>query len=204
MEQHQSQSSEVPKDKGYDDNGEGKERNVGGEEAEIPQICSVCHNEPPTNPIKLNCGHIFCFLCVKSVFETTGICALCRAAINVDFDRQEHHVLGTIQVPSSRSGYFWFYEGYRGWWLYDPDTNRDIELAHEQNEPRIEKLIAGHVYVIDLQAMKQFRKHGDENRSRKICRATLGLENIIGMGGLRGREFERMLDMMRFGGNIRE
>ncbi len=39
--------------------------------------CSVCL-QPFINPVKLPCGHSFCFLCVKGVANVSHNCALCR------------------------------------------------------------------------------------------------------------------------------
>ena len=100
-------------------------------------------------------------------------------------------------MPLSSSGHYWFYEGFCGWWLYDADTNYDLEKASEQNEAQVEKLLAGHVYVLNLIEMTQYRKY-DESRKRKICRATLELNNILGIAGLRSRNIDDYLEMMKF------
>lgn len=148
------------------------------------------------NAIRLNCGHIFCYLCIKGVAETTGVCALCRAEIDIEFNYRSHEILGAARLPSSRDGYYWFYEGYQGWWLYDADTTREIEQAYQRGDAYIEKLVAGSVYTIDLQNMIQQRKDG-EGRKRKICREKLSLNNILGLSGLRGEDFQAILGMMR-------
>jgi len=162
----------------------------------VSTTCSICYNQPPINAIKLDCGHIFCYLCIKSASETTGTCALCRVEIGVEFNFQEHPIVGVAQVPYSANGHYWFYEGYKGWWLYDAETNREIEEAYQRQQQEIEKFIAGYIYVIDIRNLIQRRKGGD-GRSRKICRATLDLENINGMAGLRGHDFEELLGIMR-------
>lgn len=166
---------------------------------ELPRLpmCSICHSDPPVNGVQLRCGHIFCFLCIKSASETTGVCAMCRAEIGNEFNFQEHQILGTIKLPSSSDGYYWFYEGFRGWWLYDADTNRELEQAYRQGRTTIEKFIAGGTYIIDLIHMAQKRRDDDHGRARKICRATLNLENILGMAGLKGQDFREALDMMK-------
>lgn len=169
-------------------------------EPELPTKCSICHNEPPINAVQLDCNHIFCFLCIKSASEITGLCPLCRAEIGIEFNFQEHEILGTARVPTSSDGYYWFYEGFKGWWLYDAETNQKIEEAHSEYKTggptTVERFIAGFIYTIDFQSMNQKRKEGD-GRERKICRATLELENILGMAGLKGKDIEELLDMMR-------
>lgn len=157
-------------------------------------ICSVCWCEPPVNAVRLECNHIFCFLCIKSVALATGRCALCRSEINADFEHGHLDVEGEAKLPSpSDDGYFWFYEGKTGWWLYDAETNRELEQAYENEDKLIEKLIAGQVYVISLRKLKQYQK-SDRSRTRKICRDTLELENILGIAGLRDR---KLLEQLR-------
>lgn len=163
----------------------------------LPLMCSICHSEPPINAVQINCGHIFCFLCIKSVSETTGCCALCRTEIGVEFNFKDHQILGLAQVPFPDSqNKFWFYEGFRGWWLYDAETNREISEACSNNQTHIERFISGSMYVIDIENMNQYRKDG-EGRTRKICHATLELNNILGMAGLKGQDFDEILEMMR-------
>lgn len=162
-------------------------------EQESPDKCAICWTDPPTNAIRLDCGHIFCFLCIKSVAIATKRCALCRAEIEKDFDFGEFDLVGKAKLPAgSEDGYFWFYEGRTGWWLYDADTSRDIEEAYKNGKKRIDKLISGHVYVINLHSLRQYQK-SDQSRSRFICRETLDLENILGVAGIRNKTIlERM------------
>lgn len=162
---------------------------------EEPLICAVCRNEPPVNGVGLDCRHIFCYLCLKGVAETSGCCPLCRREIPMDFDFKEHTLLGIARIPFSSTGYYWFYEGFRGWWLFDPDSNSAIEEAHTSGQKTLERLIAGHYYVIDLEKMEQHRRDG--GRNRKICRETLELDNILGLAGIRGADFQEILSMMR-------
>ena len=168
---------------------------------EVPAsaMCSICHDRLVNGVPVPNCGHVFCWLCIKSACETTGVCPLCRKEIGYEFNFQEHRILGTVKLPAaSRDGFYWFYEGYQGWWLYDSDTNHDIESAYQRGESVIERYIAGSVYTIDLENMTQQRKDEPEGRQRKVCRATLNMENILGMAGLKGKDFTDALEMMRF------
>lgn len=160
-------------------------------------MCGICHTDPPVNGIKLTCGHIFCYLCIKSASEITGSCAICRSEIPHEFNFQEHDILGAIKAPTSRDGHYWFYEGYRGWWLYDAETNNELEEAFRRGSTRVVKFIAGGPYVIDLRRMVQVRQDDEQGRARRIRRATLDLDNILGMAGLKGRDFGDTLQMLR-------
>lgn len=163
---------------------------------EEPNICAICRNEPPINGVSLDCYHVFCYLCIKGVAETTGCCPLCRREIALDFDYQDHCIVGVARIPRSHQGYYWFYEGFRGWWLFDAETNNAIEDAYNQGTTHLERFIAGHIYQIDLESMVQKRRDGD-GRTRKIRRDKLDLDNILGMGGIRGKDFEEYLEMMK-------
>ena len=44
------------------------------------------------------------------------------------------------------------------WWLYDADTNRILEVAHQAGQRSVEIFIAGVYYDVDLVNMRQGRK----------------------------------------------
>jgi hypothetical protein len=126
----------------------------------------TCYSNPPVNGIRLTCGHIFCYLCIKSASETTSHCAVCRREIGHEFNFQGHEILGPIRAPTSDDGHYWFYEGFRGWWLYDAETNIELEASFRRWERIVEKFIAGGPYVIDLERMVQVRIDDEHGRER--------------------------------------
>lgn len=161
-----------------------------------PPMCSICYTEPPINAIQLDCSHVFCYICIKGASERTRACPLCRAEIGIEFNYQEHPIIGTVCLPTPNDGFYWFYEGFRGWWLYDAVTNRILEDAYQRDEALVDCFIAGYNYEIDLRSLTQRRKDG-EGRVRKIIRATLNQGNIIGMSGIKGRDFDELFEMMK-------
>lgn len=167
-----------------------------------PQTCGICL-APPRNAIELPCSHTFCFLCVKGTLETTGKCALCRWEIPLSFNFIEHDILGNVHLPKSSDGNYWFYKGYQGWWLYDGDTTTELENAWNRGDETFKKVIAGSTYIIDFRDMTQRREDGDGN-GRQVCRAPLDFDTILGLAGIRGHDFEGMLEMMRFQDNFRQ
>ena len=46
--------------------------------------CSICL-QAWSQPCKLPCGHIFCFLCIKGSLLDRSECALCRTSVKADF-----------------------------------------------------------------------------------------------------------------------
>jgi len=75
----------------------------------------------------------------------------------------------------------WYYEGVGGWWEYDERTSIEIEKyqSHfedsDNNVPALfELLIAGFIYIIDLENKVQYRR-GYPARRRRIKRDIAGI-----------------------------
>nr|XP_027203835.1 E3 ubiquitin-protein ligase rnf146-like [Dermatophagoides pteronyssinus] len=152
--------------------------------------CPVCRNKP-SHPIKLPCNHIFCFLCAKGSILHNQKCPLCRQHISLSF-LNNPQLVQTESISENThldNDYHWFYEGHNGWWLYDEQTSKEIENAFQQKELFIEVLIAGYIYIIDLEQMVQYRK-GMPNKLRKIQRAKTDT-NVKGIAGLRTHPHSR-------------
>lgn len=149
--------------------------------------CPVCYQKF-SYPVKLPCGHVFCYLCVKGFSASRAVrrCALCRSDIPVEYVRKPTLVadVRVEQSPLLDDGCWWFYEGKsRGWWKYDERTARDIERAFQAKEKSVEVQIVGHIYVVDFELMAQYRK-SERGRTRKIKRDKLNLAETKGVAGL--------------------
>lgn len=87
-------------------------------------------------------------------------------------------------VPEVNNDFFWFYEGFNGWWLYDKETSSQIEQHYQNSQLIFELLIAGAIYTIDLERMIQFRKDFP-NKIRKLKRDRLQLDQSTkGIAGI--------------------
>lgn len=94
-------------------------------------------------------------------------------------------------------GFQWFYEGRNGWWQYDERTSNELEDRLKRDIKAFEILIAGFLYVIDLEQMVQIRRN-DPTRRRRIKRdlATIAKKGVAGLklaaveneGDVSGRE----------------
>ena len=152
-----------------------------------PDMCPICL-DPPVHPVKLACKHVFCFLCAKGLVESDGNaqCSLCRKKIKKDFLAKKSVVRRSrSDLASGTTGvnqWQWFYEGNQGWWKFEHRCNEDIEAAHGAGRTSLDLLICGHVYVIDLQGMAQYRKDMP-SRKRKIKRDAV-LAQCKGVAGL--------------------
>lgn len=77
----------------------------------------------------------------------------------------------------------WYYEGRNGWWQYDERTSRELEDAFSKGKKNTEMLIAGFLYVADLENMVQYRRN-EHGRRRKIKRDIIDIPKK-GVAGLR-------------------
>ncbi|KAF6735765.1 E3 ubiquitin-protein ligase RNF146 [Oryzias melastigma] len=152
--------------------------------------CAICL-QSCVHPVCLPCAHVFCFLCVKGASWQSKRCALCRQEIPEDF--LERPVLlspedlkaaaAGLSGSESRGVYAWYYEGHNGWWQYDGRTSGELEEAFVKNKKSIEMLIAGFLYVADLENMVQYRRN-EHGRRRKIKRDVMNIPKK-GVAGLR-------------------
>ncbi|KAG9509593.1 pncA, partial [Fragariocoptes setiger] len=169
--------------------------------------CSICYNDPPKNAVKLSCGHLFCFFCIKGSYENGNYrCPYCRAQIDESFFNTTNvSVIGGTQIPTANSdGSYWFYEAGqpRTWWMYDADTTKVIERAYSTGTQFFEVFIAGFTYVIDFQQMIQYRKDGD-TRKRAVRRdRPQALDDIRGVAGLMNDDIRTVLDNLHLHDSI--
>ncbi|KAH8373516.1 hypothetical protein KR009_011961 [Drosophila setifemur] len=158
---------------------------------EISAAAGAAHLECPIclqtciHPARLPCGHIFCFLCVKGVAYKNRRCAMCRREIPAEFLDHPQLVNGIEDICATRAtedGYQWYYEGRNGWWQYDDRTSQDIEEAFKKGEKSCTILVAGYVYIVDLEQMVQQRQN-EPTRCRRVKRdlATIPKKGVAGL-----------------------
>ncbi|CAG9833850.1 unnamed protein product [Diabrotica balteata] len=149
--------------------------------------CAVCLQKC-IHPAQLPCGHIFCFLCVKGFANQNKRCAMCRQEIPRDFIEQPNLLepICTEKTEVCDDSFQWFYEGRNGWWQYDERTSKDLEASYTNNEKTCELLIAGFLYIIDLENMLQIRRN-DPSRRRRIKRdyATVAKKGVAGLHSMK-------------------
>ncbi|XP_041716357.2 E3 ubiquitin-protein ligase rnf146 [Coregonus clupeaformis] len=156
--------------------------------------CAICL-QTCVHPVRLPCRHVFCFLCVKGASWHSKRCALCRQEVPEDF--LEHPTLlspeelkaaaagrrGGAGPRSAGGDNAWYYEGRNGWWQYDERTSRELEDAFAKGRKRAEMLIAGFLYVADLENMVQYRRN-EHGRRRRMKRDVVDIPKK-GVAGLR-------------------
>lgn len=125
-------------------------------------------------------------------------CALCRQEIPEDFLERPVLLLpeelkaaaagvsgtaGTEGEAGSCGDFAWYYEGRNGWWQYDERTSHELEEAFSKDQKSTEMLIAGFLYVVDLENMVQYRRN-EHGRRRRIKRDIVDIPKK-GVAGLR-------------------
>lgn len=168
------------------------------EELDYNPDCPVCL-QPCFYPVKLPCGHIFCFLCIKGVVLRSRKCALCRHSLAVDYlenptlikvvdkvDKEEKSAKIAKEKTEDESDaeeFVWYYEGRNGWWSYDEKTSAEVEKSFKSGQRSCTLLIAGFLYVVDFENMFQTRKN-EPGRRRRIKRDKRDVESK-GVAGIR-------------------
>ncbi|KAH8258674.1 hypothetical protein KR038_003675 [Drosophila bunnanda] len=164
--------------------------NTSGEDSSLPSAaagaleCPICL-QTCIHPARLPCGHIFCFLCVKGVAYKNRRCAMCRREIPAEFLDHPQLVNGIEDICATRAtedGYQWYYEGRNGWWQYDDRTSQDIEEAFKKGDKSCTILVAGYVYIVDLEQLVQQRQN-EPTRCRRVKRdlATIPKKGVAGL-----------------------
>lgn len=165
---------------------------AGVDSAPTTPECAICL-QSCIHPVCLPCSHVFCFLCVKGASWHSKRCALCRQEIPEDF-LERPVLLSPEELKAAASGlsrsgggsrgdYAWYYEGRNGWWQYDERTSRELEEAFVKGRKSTEMLIAGFLYVADLESMVQYRRN-EHGRRRKMKRDVVDIPKK-GVAGLR-------------------
>ncbi|XP_051947405.1 E3 ubiquitin-protein ligase rnf146-like [Xyrauchen texanus] len=154
----------------------------------VPE-CAICL-QSCVHPVRLPCRHIFCFLCVKGASWHSKRCALCRQEVPEDFlerptllSPEELKASATGGRGAGAGGHAWYYEGRNGWWQYDERTSRELEDAFNKGKKSAEMLIAGFLYVADLENMVQYRRN-EHGRRRRMKRDVVDIPKK-GVAGLR-------------------
>lgn len=164
-------------------------------EVDYQPDCPVCL-QVAFYPVKLPCGHIFCFLCIKGVALRSRKCAICRQAITAEYFDKPVLVKVSDQIQTTKidlkenttqelteNEYLWYYEGRNGWWQYDDKTSKEIETSFKSGKRSCTLLIAGFLYLIDFENMFQMRRN-EPGRRRRIKRDKCDIESK-GIAGIR-------------------
>ncbi|XP_050072534.1 E3 ubiquitin-protein ligase RNF146-like [Anopheles maculipalpis] len=151
--------------------------------------CPVCL-QTCVHPVRLPCGHIFCFLCVKGVAFKNLRCAMCRCEIPLTYLDHPQLVNGVEEIVraatatvSDGNEYRWYYEGGHGWWQYDERTSQELEEAYLRGDKSCKILVAGFVYIVSFEHKCQIRQN-DYSRIRRIKRDLVSIPKK-GVAGLR-------------------
>jgi len=181
------------------------------DQGEYEERCPICLDNPMVLPIKYQCNHTFCFLCIKQHTQNNAnpTCPLCRQVLDIT----QYDIVESAQSDSPISNYYWQYEGRNfGWWNYTKQMTQKIENTYRQyrlnqisqdeyescdsesdNDINREKLadhqcyleIGTSVYIVDVLNMNQYHQDYPDTQKRNIRRVTdLDKEETKGTAGL--------------------
>ena len=113
-------------------------------------------------------------------------CSLCRKEIPADYlDRSSVLEAAQADIDSKAEDsqdWAWFYKGRRGWWMFEERNNEELEEAFRAGQQRLDMMICGQLYVIDLVRKEQYQKNMP-TKKRQIKRDLKSSENE-GVAGL--------------------
>ncbi|EFO26284.1 WWE domain-containing protein [Loa loa] len=173
--------------------------------------CPICYQEFAYKTELPDCGHKFCFLCIKGAALRQGACPLCRKSIpcNIFLDPVLATLAGqptTVGIATSAKSISivaenivsrknaekvkWFYGARNGgWWRYERRHESEIEEAYQHGLHSIDLLIAGSLFCINFINMFQYRKELGSKFTRPVKRIEEGDPSldgdVRGIAGLR-------------------
>ncbi|CAG9538708.1 unnamed protein product [Cercopithifilaria johnstoni] len=175
--------------------------------------CPICYQEFAHKIELPDCGHKYCFLCIKGVALRHGACPLCRkripSSIFLDpvlttFADQPTTIRAVapgesiavvaenIDSRKKNERVQWFYAArHGGWWRYESRHENEIEEAYQLGLRSIDLLIAGNLFSINFDSMCQYRKDFSRRgrRTRPVKRIEKGESSldgaVRGIAGLR-------------------
>lgn len=162
-------------------------------------VCAICLEEDSNLllPIKLiNCGHTFCYTCIKGYLLSSNKykCPLCRSNINKDILEHvtKQELEQDIKNLYDKNNIQWYYSGRNfNWWRYDSTSNKKINKYYhkfkENNDLNTFKYkIVNNEYIIDFNNMTQTSIDGCRQRKIKFTEPGDDTMNEItkGMAGI--------------------
>ena len=104
----------------------------------MSELCPVCYESPIKNKLTLTCNHAFCYLCIRGILvddRAEQKCPYCRA--NIDKNFINSLTTNDIPVPTVDDPHYWIYSGRTdGWWKYEIDQSRKIEILYKKYKQR--------------------------------------------------------------------
>ena len=90
----------------------------------------------------------------------------------------------SVESKLEKGSHNWLYEARTGgWWMYEQRTSSEIEKAYNAQKNSVRVQISGFFYIIDLEAMVQYRE-GMSGRQRRIRRGSVHSEQVKGVAGI--------------------
>jgi len=109
---------------------------------------------------------------------------MCRG----DLDRELYEGAKGQEIASLeelRTEIKWVYAGRNeGWWYFDPETSKEIDLAWVEGEDKIEIEVSGYEYTMDLNELEQNSHNGMVRKIKRVDEEDTDGMIIKGIAGL--------------------
>lgn len=100
------------------------------------KTCAICTTDSINLPYALDCGHVYCYLCIKShklANKDKAVCPLCRVPIGKDITEKAKLNQCINTKPRQHLQYVWYYHGRNnGWWKYDDESCFELEKMYQE------------------------------------------------------------------------
>ncbi len=152
------------------------------------QTCVVCQRDQAVLPVTLPCSHIFCYLCIKGVYQSGSTqCPCCRAFIPPHIINKPH----TSDISIKTDGPIWVYRRRhnRGWYQFAPDNNEEVEALYQRFFTHILDASESIVQVGNIQLHLDFSQMTQKSRFgtreiRRIRNLATFPERVDGIAGI--------------------
>jgi hypothetical protein len=121
--------------------------------------CKKCNN-PPQLSVVLDCGCVFCFLCLKDYIsiqstQSTQILCICGQPLSIDIDHVSEDFRTTLNGLQGKP--VWLYSSLSGdgWWMYNIETSDQLERCYSGGLPTCSFQIGSKTYSANFQGAVQ-------------------------------------------------
>lgn len=163
--------------------------------------CAKC-NSPPQLPVVLECGDIYCFLCLKQKIQKTQEtkCNNCQKLIDIEIDNISQDFRDTLANLVTKPVWMYSSKSQDGWWMYNIETLDAIERCYENDLPMCSFMIADKTYKImfdtNIQSLVSLSDGSGQPKQRIVKRVLFSEQMIdqINIKGIAGLFFKTIED----------
>lgn len=166
--------------------------------------CTKC-NKAPQLPVTLDCGDVYCFLCLKEFISNGNtICFKtgCNHQTNLDINNVSKDFRATLLSFIGKNVWLYNSMSQDGWWMYNPDTSTTIENCYKNGLPTCSFLIGTKTYRIHfnngMQTLVNLSIPSNNQKQRQVKRVVFTQSKIdqLNIKGIAGMYFKTIEDQI--------